>query len=581
MYFSLNRKTNKVTYNVADYEYFYKNDEGFVILDINQPKEKILTIENKINQWLNKESKANFETLFKGGYFILHYDKKEAKTSIYRDSSGIKSGYYNIDNSSTLRVSTHLHGLARKVRVSEFNDTAIAMLLALDFCFDGYTIYKDINEFKMGSKNIFNTLLDLKVTITSLNLAKKDNSLSFKENSIKIREEINLAHSNLTSTNNVVYLSGGIDSCVMLAALDDIVDKEHINTISYRVKGTAQDETKYAKSIADYLGVSFEIKEVDPAKNIPLNVFKETIVKMNNPYIGYWIFAPEGDLNTTFFAGQDTRLHTPDVHSIDSYVFGLYLKNRKLPFSRIGEKTLSKVYNQLNLEKSSVKVLKHLNRLSSIGNPENYLLKYVFKFKDIPKSSFLDSRHDEIKEFFKLPENIKNKRQLYNEIVKIKWAEQYTDDIRYMQDLARVSSTYITMPFYDKNLSEFSSSIPFSYASKFRSGTDTFTNSKVKVNKLILREAYKDKLNEDVLYRKKAVSITNFLLFEGALGDNIYEVINDDINSNKSFIKQYGLEDFIRKYHNNPKGRVISDQNYLMKIYYIGTLCVYFKHIIN
>src|SRR5690606_35400260 len=103
-----------------------------------------------------------------------------------------------------------------------------------------------------------------------------------------------------------------------------------------------------------------------------------------------------------------------------------------------------------------------------------------------------------------------NKRHLYNEIVRIIWGEQYTDDIRYMQDMARISSTYIAMPFYDKQLSEFSSSIPFEYASMFEQGKDTFTHSNVRVNKIILREAYKDKLNPDVLYRKKAVQLLIF-----------------------------------------------------------------------
>ncbi len=572
--------TNEAKFNAESYEYSYEDDKCILILDINQSKLKASSVENNIRVWLNHRSNHKAETLFRGGYFMVYYHKINKTIEVYRDASGIKSGYYSI-NKKGLFIDTHVHSLAKTVGVSDFDEKAIAMLLALDFCFDGYTIYKDIKEFKIGIQAVFNSNLECNEVITPVQLATKENTLSFNENANRLREETNSAHSSIATTNNIVYLSGGIDSCVMLAALDDIVDKKDIKTISYKVKGTTQDETIYAKSIADYLGVSFEVKEIDPKRNITVDFFQEAIIKMNNPYIGYWIFAPEGDLTTTFFAGQDTRLHTPDVHPIDSFVFGLYLKNKKLPFNKITEKLALMVHNKLNLEKSAFKGLKHLDRLSSVGNPENYILKYVFKFKPPHESPFLISKLDELKAFFELPNAMNSKRQLYNEIVRIKWAEQYTDDIRYMQDIARVSSRYMAMPFYDKQLSEFSSSIPFDYASKFEYGNDAYSNSKVKVNKLILRAAYKDKLNREVLYRKKAVSVTNFLLFEGALGHNVYQIIREDYNAKESFIKEYKLERFVEKYYNKPTGWAIDDQNYLMKIYYIATLCIYFKHILK
>lgn len=43
---------------------------------------------------------------------------------------------------------------------------------------------------------------------------------------------------------------------------------------------------------------------------------------MNNPVFGNWIFRPHlsNDISVRYFAGQDTRLHTPSVNSVDMKV---------------------------------------------------------------------------------------------------------------------------------------------------------------------------------------------------------------------------------------------------------------------
>lgn len=577
MIFQINSFNDDINYDIDDIDYIYEGKNNLVLLDLNLSKDKSINVQTKVEEWLKFPTNKNAEDIFKGGYFILYLKKTSKTLTVYRDASGIKTGYYYLNNKS-LHISTKVHSLAKKIGVSSFNNKAVSMLLALDFCFDGYTIYNDIHEIKIGMEVCFVNLIIQSEKKSSIELTKRDNTLGFKANVVRLRDEINTVHANLASTNNVVYLSGGLDSCVMLAALDDVADTKNIRSISFKVKGTSQDETVYAKSIAKHLNVSCEIKEIDPFKPISLGLFEDTILKMNNPYIGYWVFAPEGGLNETFFAGQDTRLHTPDVNNIDSYVFDLYINKKKFPLSNLSENILSKVHKKLKLEKSSLKPLKHLDRLSAIGNPEKYVLKHIFKFKEQLKGTNLEDDAKGLKEFFKLNGNITNKRQLYNEIVRIKWGQQYTDDIRYMQDLARISSTYIAMPFYDKHLSEFSSSIPFEYASMFEQGKDTFTNSNVKVNKIILRQAYKDKLNPEVLYRKKAVSVTNFLLFEGSVGENVRKIIDYDVSSNNSFVNHYGLKEFVLPFQSKKNGWQIEDQNYLMKVYYISTLCVYFKN---
>lgn len=574
---------NQFVYYIDSTEYKYENDSYLVLCDINYDSNKQLNF--KISDFINKNLNGN---IF-GGYFVVIIDKTKHEIHVHRDVSGIKSGYYGQSNINFC-IGNNVHDLAKKLNVVEFNEIATDMLLITEFIQDGLTIYKNIHEFTIGSstKLFFNGEI-IEKKINKIPILNKENGFSYEENISKLRECIVDAHKNLVSTNNIVYLSGGIDSCVMLAALDDFLPKSSIHTISYKVKGTNQDETPYAQSIAKYLGVTNEIIEFDPNSQFFCDNFENKLLKLNNPYIGYWIFSPnDNSIKNTYFAGQDTRLHTPAINQLDKINFNLFSNNNYRIISKKSLKNVScfydYIYYKLCLYNSNNKIIKNSDRVFASLDCEKYIYNYFLKLNHnkINTDFHKMENFNLIKEYYHINlNNIKSPRELYNEIIKIKWGEQYTDDIRYMQDMAKATNTYIQMPFYAPELAEFSSSIPFNFATKFIKGKKEFSDKTVRVNKVLLRNAFKDKLNEDVFSRKKAVSTTNHLLFNGTLGLYIKRAIKEDLllPNDKSFIKRYGYD---KALGDNLYVDFFKQKDYAMiiKLYYLSTLCIYNKFLL-
>ena len=575
MFFNYSIK-GEFSYHLDHTDYYYEDDRFLFIGDFVLPKSKHLEVDKRVKNALYSDGLANPDTIFLGGFFILKYDKFLNKIDLYRDQSGIKTGYYSYNN-GTLSVSSLIH----KLRFSSkgLNTLGVDMLNRFDYLFDGYTIYDEINEVPIGNSLNFDDKLQFSVTKSfKIELATEDNNLLLEENINRLRELTNQVHDQLAGTDNLVYLSGGIDSCVMLGALHDVCKPSEVRSVSFRVKGTDFDETFYAKRMADHLGIDLEIKESDPSKIITLDEFENVILGMNNPYPGYWIFKPEPSTETVCFAGQDTRLHTPDINTFDQWVFSRFMNNGKVPFSNLLIHTIGAFHKLLSLNKSDLKPLRYADRLAAGLDPLCYVNDFILKMKGNPVADHIYENDNIIAREFDIDySRIKNKRQLYNEIVKVKWRQQYTDDIRYLQDMARMNNAIIAMPFYDYKLAQFSSSIPFHWATKYVSGSDKFSEEPVKVNKFVLREAYKDKLPESVLYRKKAVSPTLALFFNGPLGSVVRKVVEQDLKESSSFIKNFGYTTFAHKYLSRTVWQV-RDQEFLNKVYYMAALCVYHKN---
>lgn len=577
--FNLHQKTFEYQTEISKADYTYFTDQYDVIADLSTKKTKG-ELNSCFEKLTNDISVENANLIFKGGFFIVIIDKVNMNFISLRDISGIKTGYYFQSNQNFL-ISSNVHSLAKSAGIKKFNPLAIEMLLSMEFIYDGLTYYEEISEFSMGGGYKFNGK-SLSKHITPLGLSQTENELNLSENAEILKDKINNVHYNLAGENNIVYLSGGLDSCVMMASLRDVVDNNKIESISYKVKGTNQDETIYAKKMADSFNLKCKIIEVDPENPNSFAHFEDELLKMNNPYIGMHIFKPIDIFpESTMFAGQDTRLHTPDINQLDNIIFSLLLKNKRIPGGRFFDDTFQKLYFNSNLVSSSNVYLRNLDRIISMTNPEEYLNRFFFKInKNRSEKMGLNTRNiNEFKKFFEIDfSQIDNKRALYNSIVDKKWHEQYTDDIRYMDDMGKIAGVRMQLPFYDIDLARFSSTIPYDLSTKFVKGDDQFSNKKARVNKAVLRTAYKDSINEELLNRKKAVSITNYLLFNGWLGNKVTELIKNDISQSDSFIKEFDLKNTVNLYLNKNRF-TIADQKFLLRIYTIATLCFYYQNL--
>ena len=555
---SLDYNNIEITENVIETERFT------YFFDVNTVDKRPLT--DKLTTLTSLVSYAEITTMMNGNFFIIVYDKQEEILTAYRDKSGIKSAYYYCDNNNLI-IGTNVHDVARKSGIKTFDNNSIYKYIYGDFLFNGSTFYTKVNEIERGGAYSFNNRIDLSnKEIYEINLSLEENKLSEKENINQLRKEIDDAHRGYLSNKNHVLLSGGIDSVAMLIALDDITTKDKIHNISYKVKDTVEDETYYAKSIADHLEIPIDIKEIDANDKSNYNDFEERILKMNNPYVGMWIFGNfKGTPEEMFYAGQDTRLHTPSVNPIDRIAFSLVAQKSNLfvgllramaSFFRLFILPFNYKYN---------KYLRELYKLSFVFDIERYVDKYYFRLdeKAFNEYGFPSSIYDELTAYFKIDYNqVKSPRALYNRIVELKWNEQYINDIRYLQDIAKLNNTYIAMPFYLEPIAEFSATIPFKLSIKNMMGRGRFSNKKRIVKKYLLRQSLKDKMNDTVFYRAKAVSSTMYLMFNGVLGELIKNELKNDLERNNSFIKEFNLNSFIDRFMNNNEW-LVSDEVYL------------------
>ena len=96
----------------------------------------------------------------------------------------------------------------------------------------------------------------------------------------------------------------------------------------------------------------------------------------------------------------------------------------------------------------------------------------------------------------------------------------------------------------------------------------------------MLRQSLKDKMNDDVYYRAKAVSSSMYLLFNGVLGDLVREELKKDLLFDNSFIKQFKLNAFIDQFLNTSEFEV-GDEGYLLKVYQLGMLAIYNRTVLK
>lgn len=569
-------------------EYNDDHEKGRVLYaNINYDSYRLQKADGLFARILRTPTYENIESLVFGGFFIVICNTEEKTLQIFRDRAGIKTGYFT-RNADGFFFGTNQHEIAKFAKEKGFNPLFCSMLININFIPDGKTIYQDVFEFKMGS----DITLDFKGNILKeefhpLNFATEDNALSEEENCKKLRETILNAHANLISRKNIIYLSGGIDSCVIAAALKEVAPAESLSSVTYRIRHTTQDEVPYARSLASYLKIPNEVRDVDPSSEAVFDDYEQRILASNSPYIGMWEFKPEGGgEDSVWFAGQDTRLHTPALNQIDKLAVRLVLNKNIRVLSHLTawiNDLYQPVFRELGLWKAKNPYLRFSDHIPGLLDPERYVRDFIFKLNptrmklNFPENAgyFADMEKYYVLDYSK----IRNPRDFYNKVVRVRWGLQYTDDIHYMQDMGTLAGTCVQMPFYDVAHAEFSSSIPYALATKFFSGRTGFTGKRQRINKYVLRKAFQDELNEKTQKRAKAVSNTVYLLFNGALRPIISKVLSDDLKSDTSFIREYQYEQMATRFLDHRTEWGMGDFSFLMGIYFLFVICIYNKHL--
>ena len=573
-----------VDYQLDEIDYFFENKRFLIFVDTNITKDRepeiLAGLDNLIGIYTDEISR-----IFNGNYFLVAIDKIQKKVHLMRDVCGVKTGYFTHENNSLI-IGSVMHDVAARKTQIKYNENAIGQILYSGFLMDGFTVYDGVEELKMGYKLSFNSWFNLEKTETeSLTFAEKDNDLTAEENIKELREQTVKAHEGFLGEKNRVFLSGGLDSIAMLAALDDLEECKNLDSVSFKVKGTTQDETVYAESIANHLSIDNQIKEIDAEDKNNVANFEKRVLRMNNPYFGTWIFGNfSGTPNQMYYAGQDSRLHTPAVNEIDKFAYSLLPYRNSFLIKKIARpiaKIAQRIMESFGWQKGETMIQRNLYKASFIFDLDNYLGQFFFKLdkEAVEKAGLPTDYYDKFAEYYKIDlSEISSARGLYNKLGELKWKEQYVYDMRYLQDLGRINNTYVAMPFYSKEYAEFTSSIPFNLATKPMMGRSRFGKTRRIIYKYVLRHAFRDKLNDLCFYRAKAVSQTLYQLFNGALGTTVRDLLARDLQEKNSFIKMFKLENYIQKFLDREIFGM-EDENLMMTSYYISTLTVWHKHV--
>lgn len=556
-----NNKFNIYTTKTVEY---LKCNDRYEVLFFTKNKYEIKKLFENLSLIDMDVCKELFDSLlYEVDYAIIIIDKLKDKIYTFRTPNGVVPMYYFYKD-GTLILSMHVHSIAKAVRNIELSDFAIEQMYTMDCLMEPYTLYNDVYE--TGRSYIYEFDLNnnsiKKEKVYNFNY-KINNNASLEESISALKNEIIKSHQKRIGSVNGIMLSGGIDSNIMCYALKNCTTNS-LESFNVSVKNQKNSEAPYAREVADYFGLKHNEILID-ASQIDENIM-EDIINLNFPYWGIMyigsIFKSLKLKEYNIFTGQDTRLHTPYVNILDDMIFKNKINTKMAVL-------LGKSFASLKFNK---KITRALTRCRDAEHMEKYLIKY-FLHCPIDNDNVNNMLEKEIKEnidYEKL-----NYQELFNEITWLRWGQQYTDDIKYMDSLCNHYNNTCQFPFYDIGLAEASASIPFKYSNKRYIGKSGFGNGFTINNKYLLMRILKEKnVPINVAGRKKAVSSTIHLYFNDRFGKIVKDRLKKSTLLNNAVIINLGLDNLVKQFCNENRIYDDMDYGYLIKVYNVFALDV-------
>jgi len=504
----------------GNFEFFYE-DENYLL----NGESRFFDNPVSITEFINQIIECPIETLNKidGEFSFSLFLKKSHQLFLARDKVGFRNLYYFIEENK-IAAGSNVYDLLSKKNMRAFDINGVIDFLFYEYINDPTTLFKNIFAVERGTVIKICTkqkkIIYKKMFRGKLSEIAENKELSEEEIIKNVYDKIIKAHSKRQSNKNAVLLSGGVDSSVMALALSQDLGDQNLVGLSFDTINAEQSEIYYAKMVSKNLGIRHEIIQIDPKKRVDLF---DVVDNSNVPYVGNIIMSELMNKSTldndyNIFAGQDTRIFTPSWYQIDCFnlkymnsnALNIFIKNFGLAaFTIIG-------YNSKLKQKIA-------SRMFSVNDKREYMIKNLFHYH--PFAHINDKNNDFIsKNMTSKMSQLKlnnNLLSMHNEYTDMSIGWQNNDDIAYMSNSIERRGFKSSMPFNDNNLVDFGASIPFNIKSKMTEGKSGYGNKSKKVNKYLLREAFKDRLPNELIFRDKAVAITNHIFLNEAMGDYI------------------------------------------------------------
>ncbi|MFY7963863.1 MAG: asparagine synthase (glutamine-hydrolyzing) [Chitinophagaceae bacterium] len=438
---------------------------------------------------------------FDGMFAFALFDSKTNKVFIARDRFGEKPLYYHVSRENNdFYFASEMKALWAVGIEKEINNLQLLNYLTLGLTSNptnkSETFYSNIKALEAGHY-ITITIYELRIT----NWKYKEQQTNQKNNS-KLQTSNNTVEtfSNLLS-NSVntrlrsdvavgTSLSGGLDSSSIVANIHQLTQKGNYKpqTFTASFPNFKNDETQYSKKVADY----FKLQQyfTTPTEFDFVNEFENLIFHQEEPLQSSSVFTQYMVYKLAKEKGITVLL---DGQGADE-ILGGYKKYVHWYLQEILRTSLAKFKEE--------KALLKTNEFLETWSYKNYLAAFMPKFtvKQLQQKAINQQNINKFinTDFLRQYQNINSlEKPVIKELQDLLNYNTHQfglqDLLRYADRNSMAHSREVRLPFLNHQLVEFTTSLPSSY--KINNG---FT-------KWILRESVKDKLPNEIVWRKGKV----------------------------------------------------------------------------
>lgn len=459
---------------------------------------------------------------FNGIFAFCIWDKSQQKLFFARDRIGVKPLFYTTDGNSFIFASEIKALLAHESVKAEIDENSLAEII---FIGPGRTpgcgVFKNINEVKPATCGTFSKdgLKFWKYWV----LKDKENRDSFDETVEKVRYLVKDAITRQLVSDVPVgtFLSGGLDSSI-ISSIANTHFKAH-NKVLKTFSVTYKDNSKY-----------FTKSKFQPNSD-------EEYIKIMKNYLGcehYLITLDTDDVVSALFEAVDAR-DLPGMSDVDSSLLSFCKEIKKECTVALSGECADEIF----------------------GGYPWYRDKEIRMINGFPWAQSTDYRSSFIKDDIKLPNAREYVAERYKSTIinasKISGLNQTESRMKEMMKLnlewfmqtlldrkdrmSMYSALEVRVPFCDYRIAEYLYTVPWEYKD-YKS-----------YEKGLLREAVKDILPTEVLWRKKSpYPKTHNPNYMKAVSEILSDIISNPNAPILSFIKKDALEELIKAQRAEP-----------------------------
>ena len=409
------------------------------------------------------------------------------------------------------------------------------------------TMFKDIKKLEPGTAIIIkNCEIIKKWKYYQLNFSQINNSLSDGEAIINTRDLISKAvNRQLISDVKVgAFLSGGLDSSAIVAFAKNIFPKKSFETFTIDFQESDQSldgspvDLKYAKKVAEYLNVNLNILNVNP---MMIKDIKDMI---------YFLDEPQSDpaaINTMLISkfARKSGIKVLLSGAGGDDIFAGYRRHFALANEKYWrwlpqniKSNISKNISNISQSGPFMRRIVKLGQYMHLSNDERLASYFYWINPDILNSVLHENVKSELFNFNVSSQLTKSLREIedttdnLNKLLYLEIKHFLSDhNLNYTDKMGMSAGVEIRVPLLDKELVEFSSTLPI------KMKHNGFTG------KWIFKKAMEGILPSDIIYRKK----TGFgVPLRKWMKTNLKEYVNDVLSSqslkNRMMFDNNGLQ---------------------------------------